>query len=59
VRVCGGQLHYARPVVGGVPGFNPQMALDAVPLPEDVVIRIRDFDLGLGMEPFSFEVDVP
>jgi hypothetical protein len=28
-------------------------------LPNDVTKRIRDYDLGEGMKPFSFELEVP
>lgn len=36
------------------PGYFP-----FIELPEDVSYRIGRYDGGLGMEPFSFEADVP
>ncbi len=43
-------------IVRGTEGDEDYLSVE---LPEDVGERICKFDDGLGMQPFSFEIDLP
>ena len=47
---------YRQPIRKQYPG---DMLLLAVPLPEDAVRRVKEYDSGGTMGPFSFELELP